>query len=166
MNIGRIIRHLTIPAWAARRVISKKSLAAIAEAVRRSESQHRGQIRVVIEGTLDLGELWQGMTPRARAENIFARYRVWDTEANNGVLLYLLLADRSVEIVADRGVHGRVGTGGWTDICRRMEEFFHAGQFERGVIAGIEAISKILISEYPASGPGSNELPDEPAMIR
>ena len=96
---------------------------------------------------------------------MFAHLRVWDTEENNGVLIYLLLADRQVEIVADRGVHARAGTAGWEAICRRMEVHFRAGAFEAGVIEGIEAVSEILTREYPATGKSTNELPDQPVVM-
>ena len=98
--------------------------------------------------------------PRERALDIFSQLRVWDTEHNNGVLIYLLLADRDVEIIADRGIDAHVGAAGWETICRAMEKDFRAGLFEHGVIKGIEDVSRLLARHFPPAPPGRrNELP-------
>jgi uncharacterized membrane protein len=165
MDIWRIVRHLCTPQWATRRAFPRQSLKAIEEAVRRSEGLHRGEIRFAVETSLELPSLLRGEMAAARAQDIFSRLRVWDTAENNGVLIYLLMADRDVEIVADRGVHERVGASGWEQICQRMESAFRAGRFEAGVIEGIEAVTGILAREYPASGAGTNELPNRPVML-
>jgi uncharacterized membrane protein len=91
--------------------------------------------------------------------------RVWDTAHNNGVLISLLLADHDVEIVADRGIDAKVGAAGWENICRTMEADFHAGDFERGVIRGIGAVSREMAAHFPQSAGGSNELPDAPVVM-
>ncbi len=104
-------------------------------------------------------------TSSARALDLFSHLRIWDTAHNNGVLIYLLLADRDVEIIADRGIDAKVGAEGWEMICRAMETEFRSGQFERGVIAGIEAVSRELARYYPPNGPHPNELPDKPVVI-
>lgn len=108
----------------------------------------------------------RGVTGHERAIDVFSQLRVWDTEHNNGVLIYLLLADRDVEIVADRGVHARVGDTGWEGICKQMERELRAGNAESAVLAGIDAVSRILAQHYPASEAGDNELPDQPVVIR
>src|SRR5262249_26545099 len=132
MRVGRILRHLVTSTWSARRAFPARTLDAIERAVREAEAEHDGQIRVVVEHALDVRQLWAGLPARARAVEVFAATRVWDTERNNGVLIYLLLADRDVEIVADRGIHTRVGSAGWEPICRAMEERFRRREFEAG----------------------------------
>jgi uncharacterized membrane protein len=165
MNIGRAIRHLLTPAWRVRRVLPPAVLARIEQAIRASEAQHRGEIRFAVEASLDLYQLFQHKTARSRAVQVFSDLRVWDTEENNGVLIYLLLADRDFEIVADRGIHRRIGNAGWEELARRMERHFRAGNVERGVIEGIEAVGRTLQENYPRRGPDINELPDRPAVI-
>jgi hypothetical protein len=165
MELARIIRHLSTPQRAVHRAFSRSALKAIEEETRASETRHRGQIRFAVESALDWPFLFHGVSAAARARDVFANLRIWDTEENNGVLIYLLLADRDVEIVADRGVHTRAGTAEWEAICRRMETAFRAGQFEAGVLEGVAAVTEILIREYPATGPSSNSLSDRPAVM-
>ncbi|MEO8136430.1 MAG: TPM domain-containing protein, partial [Betaproteobacteria bacterium] len=126
---------------------------------------HVGEIRFVVEGALDGAPLYSGQSARERAIDVFAQLRIWDTEHNNGVLIYLLLADRDVEIVADRAIHSTVGTDGWDAICRTMEAAFRQGDFEGGVIAGIEAVTQHLIVNFPATADTRNELPDAPLAL-
>jgi uncharacterized membrane protein len=126
---------------------------------------HSGQVRFVVEGALDGTPLFRDQSARERAMDIFSQLRIWDTAHNNGVLIYLLLADRDVEIVADRGIDAKVGSAGWEEICKRMETDFRAGNFEAGVIKGIEAVSRQLAMYFPRHGAGRNELPDTPVVI-
>ena len=119
----------------------------------------------MVEGALDGAPLFRNQPARERALDIFAHLRIWDTAHNNGVLIYLLLADRDVEIVADRGIDAKVGAEGWENICRAMETDFRAGNFERGVISGIEAVSRELARHFPPHGRGPNELPDKPVVM-
>ena len=105
------------------------------------------------------------MSARERALEVFSALKVWDTQHNNGVLIYLLLADRDVEIIADRGIHGRVGAQGWETICRDMERAFSEGRFEQGVLGGIERVSSLLESHFPSTYRGRNELPDRPIVL-
>jgi uncharacterized membrane protein len=150
--------------WSVRTAFTREALRNIEQAIRETEAAHEGQIRFVVEHALDFAHLIAGVSARQRAIDVFSQLRVWDTEHNNGVLLYLLLADRDVEIVADRAIHNRV-SGGWEPICRRMEERFRAGEFEVGVIEGIRAIGEHLQEHFPTSGRGPNELPDAPVVI-
>jgi uncharacterized membrane protein len=165
MSIRRIGRHLLEHHWRARRIFTPKVLDAIEAAIKASEATHSGQIRFVVEGALDGAPLFRNQSARARALDVFSRLRIWDTAHNNGVLIYLLLADRDFEIVADRGIDAKVGAAGWEKICTEMESDFRAGDFERGVIKGIEAVSQLMAQHFPAQAGGRNELPDAPVVM-
>lgn len=165
MSFGRIVRHLFTSDWSVKRTFPKAALIAIEETIRAAEQTHRGQIRFVVEHSLDPAQLWRGETARERALDVFSQLRIWDTEHNNGVLIYLLLADRDVEIVADRGVHAKVGADAWEGICRIMEAAFRQGDFQGGVVRGIRAVGEHLQRHYPAQGAQPNELPDRPVLL-
>jgi uncharacterized membrane protein len=162
----RWIRHLFLDQLALRRAFPRASLDAVGRAVAEQEQRHRGELRVAIEGGLPIQSLFAGSTARERALEHFARLRVWDTEDNAGVLIYLLLADRRVEIVADRGIHARVGDTAWETICGAMQQEFAAGRFEAGVLTGLAAVSDLLAQHFPADGgENPNELPDSPVVV-
>jgi uncharacterized membrane protein len=165
MGIRRIGRHLLEHHWRVRRIFPPKVLAAIEQAIRAGEATHAGQIRFVVEGALDGAPLFRDQPARERALDIFSQLRIWDTAHNNGVLIYLLLADRTVEIVADRGIDAKVGAADWQKICADMEADFRKGNFEGGAIKGIEAVSRQLARYFPKDGAGRNELPDAPVVI-
>src|SRR5579859_3117031 len=160
MRIGRIARHLVEHHWRARRVFTSKVLAKIEAATKAGEATHSGQVRFAVEGALDGMPLLRNHSAGDRALDVFSHLQIWDTAHNNGVLIYLLLADRDVEIIADRGIDAKVGAAGWETICRAMEAEFSAGQFERGVTGGIAAVSRELAKHFPPGGPHPNELPD------
>jgi len=164
MSIRRIGRHLLHHHWQLKRIFTPAVLARIEQAIKDSERTHAGQLRFVVEGALDGRPLWRNQPPRERALDVFSLLRVWDTEHNNGVLIYLLFADHAVEIVADRGVHARVEQPVWRAICQEMESAFGTGHYEAGVINGIKAVTQHLTKHYPAGG-GRNELPDRPVII-
>jgi uncharacterized membrane protein len=165
MSIRRITRHLVQHHWRAKVVFTPNVLDRIEQAIKRSETTHSGQVRFVVEGALDGAALFRNQPARERALDVFSHLRIWDTAHNNGVLIYLLLADRDVEIVADRGIDARVGVAGWEKICRDMEAEFRTGRFEHGVINGIEAVSWELARYFPPHGPHPNELPDKPVVM-
>src|SRR6266704_2921026 len=165
MNIRRIGRHLLEYRWRVQRIFPPQVLSAIEQAIRAGEATHSGQVRFVVEGALDGAPLFRDQSARERALDIFSQLRIWDTAHNNGVLIYLLLADRNVEIVADRGIDAKVGAAGWEKICRAMEVDFQAGNFAGGAIKGIQAVSRQLARHFPKHGPGRNELPDTPVVI-
>ncbi len=125
------------------------TLDAIEQAIKRAELMHAGEIRFAVETALTPKHVLNDVAPRAHALDVFANLRVWDTEANNGVLIYVQLADRNVEIVADRGFQGRVSPAEWEAVCRLMEEHFRAGRFQVGSIAGVEAIGTLLARHFP-----------------
>ena len=137
----------------------------IEQTIKAGEATHSGQVRFAVEGALDGRPLLKDQSARERALDIFSNLRIWDTAHNNGVLIYLLLADRKVEIVADRGIDAKVGTAGWEKICRSMETDFKAGNFCGGVIKGIQAVSQQLAAHFPRHGNGPNELPDAPVVL-
>src|ERR1700723_4444519 len=150
MGIKRIGKHLLEHRWGVRRIFTPAALAAIEEAIKAGEATHSGQIRFVVEGALDGAPLFRDQPARDRALDVFSQLRIWDTAHNNGVLIYLLLADRDVEIVADRGIDAKGGAAGWAKICADMEAEFRRPNFEGGVIAGIAAVSRELARYFPA----------------
>ncbi len=165
MGIKRIGRHLIEHRWRVPRVFPPQVLPLIEQAIKEGETTHSGQVRFVVEGALDGAPLFRDQAARERALDVFSHLRIWDTAHNNGVLIYLLLADRNVEIVADRGIDAKVGSEVWESICRDMEADFRDGRFETGVIKGIEAVSRELAKYFPPDGHPRNELPDAPLVI-
>jgi uncharacterized membrane protein len=165
MSIKRIGKHLIAHHWQVRRVFPKPALDLIEQAIKAGEAKHSGQVRFVVEGALDGRPLFFGQPARERALDVFSHLRIWDTAHNNGVLIYLLLADRDVEIVADRGIDAKVGAARWEEICKAMEADFRGGNFSGGVIKGIAAVSQQLAAYFPKQGVGPNELPDAPVVM-
>jgi uncharacterized membrane protein len=166
MKFGRALRHLFATHWSTRRRFTPRVLADIEAAITQVESLHAGQIRFVVETALHPAELWQDLTPRQRALQVFAHLGVWDTLHNNGVLIYVLLADRAVEILADRGLATRVAQPEWDQICREMERHYRVGDFGRGSIAGVQHIGRLLERHFPGNaGGGANELPNQPVLL-
>lgn len=165
MDLIRIAKHLLIPDWWAHRVFPKPVLERINLAVQDSEKRHRGELCFVIEGDLELSALLHGMTPRQRAEDVFAQMRVWDTEHNSGVLIYVQLIDHCIEIVADRGINARVDPVEWNAICDTMQSAFRDGSYEQGSVDAIEAITKLLQQHFPAGEENPDELSNRPRRI-
>lgn len=165
MNIQRIVRHLLVTEGQVRKAFPRSTLDKIEQAVRASESLHVGEIRFAVEGALDGAPLLKGQSARDRAIDLFAQLRVWDTQHNTGVLIYLLLADRAVEIVADRGIHAVVGAQPWSAVCRQMEAAFRQADFEGGVLGGVQAVTQHLASHFPSQIDKSNELSDAPLLL-
>lgn len=161
----RLLRHLCSGQLHVRRTFSSDAMQNIEAAIRAAETAHHGEIRFAVEAGLDILPLLKNQSARERSLEVFAHLRAWDTELNNGVLIYLLLADHDVEIIADRGVNEKVGHEGWEKICRDMETLFRAGRFEEGVITGIKSVSGYLERYYPKRGTDKNELPDQPTVL-
>jgi len=161
----RILRHLATPHWIAHRRFPGTVLAAIERAVRAAERDHAGEIRFAVEAHLGLAALWHGVSARQRAQQLFGELGVWDTEANNGVLIYVLLADRRVEIIADRGIGARVPTQEWLAACRLMQDQFRAGRYEEGAVAGIRAAAALIGRHFPGAHADKDELPDKPVVL-
>ncbi|MFZ2207982.1 MAG: TPM domain-containing protein [Porticoccaceae bacterium] len=165
MDIKRIARHLLMTHWRVWRAFPRAALTAIEQGIKASETEHVGELRFVVEGALDVAPLLRGQSARERAIDVFSQLRIWDTEHNNGVLIYLLLADRDVEIVADRGIHAKVGAPEWESICRAMETAFRQADYAGGVVSGIQAVTRHLTKHFPASAADRNELPDRPVVL-
>ncbi|NHK98894.1 TPM domain-containing protein [Rubrivivax benzoatilyticus] len=162
MGLGRALRHLFADHHDVRRVLDDAAMARLAERVRASEARHSGEIRLCVEAGLPWG--WLQRPVRERALEVFAELGVWDTEANNGVLIYLLLADHAIELVADRGVMRHAPAGHWDGVVATMREAFRAGRFEDGLAQAVDAVDALLVRHYPlAEGEANpNELPDAP----
>lgn len=155
-----------MPPWAWRRAFPQATLDAIEAAIRMSETRHGGEIRFAIENNLPVSLAWRGMRGRDRAIGMFSTLRVWDTEHNSGVLIYLLLADHDIQIVADRGIAARVDQAAWEAVAQTMEAAFRQGEFEHGALAGIEQIGALLAAHFPPSGHNPDELANRPVIMR
>jgi uncharacterized membrane protein len=169
MRMQRLLRHAAALHWRTRVLFPRTTLDAIRDAIVRAERAHAGEIRFAVETALPPRRVIGEIGPRARALEVFSDLRVWDTEHNNGVLIYVLVADHSVEIVADRGLSARVSSAEWEGVCRMMEEHFRAGRIKAGSIAGIDAVGGLLARHFPAAlanqAPARNELPDQPTLL-
>jgi uncharacterized membrane protein len=165
MSLLRIARHMLAPDWVAHRAFPAATLDAIAQAIAASERTHRGELRFAVEAGLDLLPLARGLSPRERALQVFSDLRVWDTEENSGVLVYVQLVDHAIEIVADRGIAARVSQAQWDAICRRMEGTFRERRYRDGALAAIDKISALLAGQFPARDANPNELPDRPVVL-
>ena len=165
MNIQRIVKHLLVTDGQVGRAFPRSTLNKIEAAIKASETEHVGEIRFVVEGGLDGTPLFKGHSARQRAIELFSQLRVWDTQHNTGVLIYLLLSDRAVEIVADRGIDAKVDAQAWSEVCRQMEAAFKQSNFEGGVVAGVQTVTQHLKQHFPSDSHNRNELPDSPVVL-
>jgi uncharacterized membrane protein len=165
MSLERALRHLTATRAGTRRRFTDAVDADIESAIRAAETRSSAEIRFAIETALDIRELWAGVTPRERALQVFSHLRVWDTELRNGVLIYVLAADRNVEIVADRGAATRISPIEWESVCRVIEDHFRAGRFREGSVSGIEEVGRLLEREFPSRSADRDELPNQPSLL-
>lgn len=164
-TIKRILSHLIDPPWRVRRAFPPEVLKEVEAAIAASEAHHAGELRFVVEPGLSLAHLLRGVSARQRALEVFAQLHVWDTEDNSGVLIYVLLADRQVEILADRGIHRRVGDGVWQSICHEMESAFRAGRFRDGALAGVREVGHVLAAHFPPRADNPDELPNTAVIL-
>ena len=165
-RLARLVRHRGVDERSARRAFPPEVLARLARRVQDSEARHSGEIRIMVEAALPTRDLLRDATPRERAVAMFGELRVWDTAHNNGVLIYLLLAERAIEIVADRGVTARVPDSEWERVVAGMRSEFQAGRYEQGLAQAIDAVTAHLVQHF-ALAPGQanpDELPDEPVL--
>ena len=163
--INRLLRHLFSSNLKTKKIFTDLTLKKIEDAIATSEIAHSGQIRFIVETSLSPQALFNHQTPRERALEVFSLFRVWDTENNNGVLIYLLMADRDFEIVADRNIHNLAGEQYWETISDEMATLLRQNRFEDGVLHGIDRIHHILKYHFQADVITPNELPDKPIII-
>ena len=161
----RILRHRWLDDSDVRRALPEAALKRIEDRVAASEKRHTGEIRVCVEAGLPWSYLWRRLAARDRAVALFGKLRVWDTAANNGVLIYVLMADRKVEIVADRGIAARVPKAEWEAICRGVEGAFRAGRYGAGVAEGVRAVGAVLARHFPHKGGDRNEQRNAPTFL-
>ena len=166
-KLMRILKHRLVDETDAKRALSATALDRIEARVKASERHHSGEIKVCVEASLPLSYLWRNATARERAVTMFGKLRVWDTHANNGVLIYLLLAERQIDIVADRGLNDHVSAVQWNTLLKDISGAFKRGEFESGLIAAVDAIDALLARHFPVSATAENrnELPDRPTVF-
>lgn len=161
----QLLRSLFVPGWAMRRRFTRAVLDDIEREIAAVELRHAGEVCFAAEAALDLADILAGLTPRQRAVEVFGLMRVWDTENNNGVLIYVLYAEHAVEIVADRGIARRVPQADWDALCRSVEQDFHAGRFREGSLRAVRGVAELLGRHFPHAGGDANELPDQPRLL-
>jgi uncharacterized membrane protein len=164
--VKRMLRHLFALPFVLRRCFPAALLAEIETAIRISEQRHSGEIRFAVETTLPVSALWQGVSARQSAIAAFSNMGVWDTQANSGVLIYLLLADHDLEIVADRGIAEKVSQAQWDEIAHIMEQHFRSGNFRQGALEGISKVTDLLAEHFPPGVRNANELSDKPVILK
>ena len=164
--MARLVRHLFCDYWSVSRAFPKAALDRIEQTIGAEELRHDGEIRFAVEASLPLRDYFARVNARDRAVELFSRMRVWDTERNTGVLIYLLLADRRVEVVADRGINAKVDEKAWEAVCRDMQRAFREHRFEAGALAGIRAVSELLAANFPPQAGNPNELSNRPTIVR
>lgn len=163
--VSRLLKHLFMPPWRLRKHFSAALLDEIEAAIRASEILHSGEIRFAVETALPPGAVMKGISARQAAIETFGNLRVWDTEANSGVLIYLLLADHDLEIVADRGINARVEQAEWDDIAQHMEQHYRAGNFREGTLEGIRRVTELLARHFPPGAENPDELSNKPVIL-
>jgi len=165
MRLSRLLRHLFATRWQTRRKFTPDVLAEIERVIGEVEARHSGEVRFVVETALDWPELWRDLPPRRRAAQVFGQLGIWDTAHNNGVLIYVLLADRNVEILADRGIAAQVPAHEWEQVCRDIEGHYRAGRFGQGSVMGVRGVGALLARHFPRDRGDANELPNQPVLL-
>ena len=166
-KLGRIWRHQWMDEADVRRVLPDAAMERLAARVGASERRHSGEIRICVEAGLPWSYLRRNASARERAVTLFGKLRVWDTQHNNGVLIYLLLAEHAIEIVADRGIDAHVDDAEWVAMAQRMGATFREGRIEEGHTQALEEMSALLVAHFPLADnqPDTNELPDAPVVL-
>jgi len=165
IKVPRLVRHVVTTRWTTRRHFSAPVREAIEQAIRECEARHGGEIRFVVETAFDLPELWRNLPPRQRALQLFGQLGVWNTEHNNGVLIYVDMADHDVEIVADRGIAARVSQAEWDTVCRQMQHHYRAGRFRDGSVVGVLGVGALLGHHFPGKMPSDGEPSKQPVLL-
>jgi uncharacterized membrane protein len=163
LDFRRLLRHVFTSPWSLQQKFPAATLQVIEAAIANTERLHGGELRCAIEGSLDGPQLWRDLTPRERAGAVFSQLRMWDTEANSGVLIYVLLADHAVEIIADRGYGDISKNPDWLAACKTIETCFARRHYQDGAVQGIEAIGKLIAQRFPAID--RDELPNATVLL-
>jgi uncharacterized membrane protein len=158
-------RHWCATTARGRRLFPADTLAKVGAAITAGEQRHRGELRLIVENAMPSDAIWSDISNRQRAIALFAEYGVWDTEDNCGVLIYVNLAERKVDIVADRHIGRRIDAATWQQVCRSMTEGFARGHFQASTLAAVEQVNALLAAQFPSSGARPNELPDQPIVL-
>ena len=167
MDWSRMTRHFMASQRGTHKLFSPETMQRLQQVIADGEATHRGEVRLIVESALPLRKVRRGMTTRQRALDLFGTFRVWDTEENNGVLLYINVADQRLEIIADRAASRRIGDPHWQTVCGLARSSFKQGEFEQGLVQALESIHDALATAFPAERgtPRKNELPDAPTVI-
>jgi uncharacterized membrane protein len=161
-----MLRHLFTSRWRTHALFDAPTLKQIEDTIAAAETQHEGEIRFAVETALPLGALWHNLSPRARALQVFAQLHIWDTEHNIGVLIYVLRADRAVEIIADRGISAQVSEAEWQAVCREVEAHYREGRYVDGSLAAVAGVARLIANHFPSSLPEAKpELPNQPVLL-
>lgn len=164
-KLRRIFSHLLANTRNAKRAFPPDTLKAIQEKIAEGERAHRAEVQVIVEAALSLSAVWSGTTSRHRACALFSHYKIWDTEENVGVLVYVNLADHKVEIIADRSVDRAIQKQEWQTVCHTMTKEFANGLFHHSTLAALEQLNTLLTTHFPSDGDKHNQLPDQPIML-
>lgn len=168
-KFSRALRHVKTSKSHGKRAFPSATLAAIQTIITAGEDKHRAEIRLIVEPSLDLAAIMGGMTSRERAGELFTDYRIWDTEENCGVLIYINLADHQVEIIADRGIARLVPADHWHAVCKTMTDGFAQGLYHDSVVNGLQQLNAILKKYFPegesTQSPQSNQLSNQPILL-
>lgn len=165
MRLSRMLRHWHAGLRPARRLLNAAALSQIEDEIRAAERTHAGEIRVAIETALGFTQLWRHVGARARALQVFAHLGVWDTAHNNGVLIYVLLADHAIEIVADRGIAECIPAADWESLCREVAERFRQGELAPGCCMAVRSVALRMARFFPSAGGDGDELPNQPVLL-
>lgn len=162
----RMLRHLCTWRWRTRTLFDARALEQIQGACATAEAAHQGEIRFAVETALPLRAIWHRLSPRARALQVFAQLHIWDTHHNNGVLIYVLRADRSVEIIADRGINAQVSDAEWQAVCRDVEAHYRVGRYVEGSVAAVTGVARLIARHFPAGvAEDTQDLPNQPVLL-
>ncbi|MGZ3158881.1 MAG: TPM domain-containing protein [Burkholderiaceae bacterium] len=164
-KMTRLMRHLTTTRATGRHTFPAHTLKAIQTAIAQGEAQHRAEIRLIVEPALTLRDVMSDLAPRERARELFAHHRIWDTEENCGILIYINLADHKVEIIADRAVGRALPATDWQAVCQTMTQGFARGDFHDSAVAALSELNALLKTHFPANGLPLNELPNRPLVL-
>jgi uncharacterized membrane protein YgcG len=164
-KFSRALRHLCTTRYSGKKAFPCATLTAIQQAIADGESLHRAEIRLIVEPSLELSEIFAGVSSRQRAHELFSQYRIWDTEENAGILIYIELADHQVEIVADRGIASLIPNHYWHAICKTMTEGFAQGKYHDSVLQGLQQLNAVLQEHFPEQDRQANQLSNKPILL-